>query len=245
MRLIVFLFLAFGCSSCYLLRAYKVRNFQLTDHQRMPSVSIEGSNQPYCFQEDAGNERYAALRNYLDSTLPQSKTAAFLVIKNDSIIYENYFNGFTQASLLPSFSVAKSVVATLVAVAVHEGRIRSLQEPITAYLPELQKKDNRFSKITIQHLLDMKSGLAFNEGSYGLKDDAIKLAFRPNLVKHALKVKIEKEPGGEFNYQSINTELLALIVERAVGKKISAYLQEKIWKPLGAEYAATWNVDSK
>ncbi|HVF82146.1 MAG TPA: serine hydrolase, partial [Flavisolibacter sp.] len=71
------------------------------------------------------------------------------------------------------------------------------------------------------------------------------LGFRPNLLKHALKVKIKTEPGKAFEYQSINTELLAIAVERATGKKISAYLQEKLWQPLGAEYNATWNVDSK
>lgn len=245
MRWLICLLLAFTSSSCYLIRAYKVRNFQLTDHQRMPSVSIERSSQPYYFTNGTESGQYKSLRNYLDSSLPNSFTAAFLVVKNDSIIYERYFNGFTQSSLLPSFSVAKSFVATLVSVAVEEGKIKSLQDPITNYLPELYKKDKRFSNITIQHLLDMKSGLHFNEGSYGMKDDAIKLGFRPHLLKHTLKVKIEKEPGGKFNYQSINTELLALIVERATGKKISAYLQEKLWQSLGAEHNATWNVDSK
>lgn len=245
MRLLLCLFLVFNCSSCYLIRAYKVRNFQLTDHERLPSVAIAKSNQPYNFAEGTKEERYKSIRNYLDSSLPQSFTAAFLVVKNDSIIYENYFNGFTQASLLPSFSVAKSFVATLVSIAVEEGKIKSFRDPITNYLPELYKKDKRFSDITIQHLLDMRSGLHFNEGSYGLKDDAIKLGFRPHLLKHALKVKVEKEPGGEFNYQSINTELLGLIIERATGQKLSAYMQQKLWQPLGAEYNATWNVDSK
>ncbi len=245
MRRIAFLFLIFTCSSCYLIRAYKVRNFQLTDHKRMPFVSVEKAGQPYCFADGTKEEQYKELRNYLDTNLSQSFTAAFLVIKNDSIIYENYFNGFTQSSLLPSFSVAKSFVATLVSIAAEEGNIKSLQEPVTTYLPELYQKDKRFAKITIQHLLDMKSGLRFNEGSYGLKDDAIKLGFRPNILKHVLKIKVEREPGQVFNYQSINTELLALIIERATGKKVSAYLQEKIWKPLGAEYGATWNVDSK
>ena len=245
MRYLVYLFLLLNCSSCYLIRAYKVRNFQLTDHERMPSVSIEKAEQPYCFTNGTEDEQYKELRNYLDTNLSRSFTAAFLVIKNDSIIYERYFNGFSQSSLLPSFSVAKSFVATLVSIAAEEGNIKSLQESITTYIPELYKKDKRFAKITIQHLLDMKSGLHFNEGSYGMKDDAIKLGFRPNLLKHALKIKVEREPGQVFNYQSINTELLALVVERATGKKLSAYLQEKIWQPLGAEYGATWNVDSK
>src|SRR5215211_5534398 len=245
MRWLIYLLIVTTFSSCYLLRAYKVRHFNLTDHTRLPSVSIAKSDSPFHFADATHNPVYEELRNYLDTNLPQSLTAAFLVIKNDSIVYERYFNGFSQQSLLPSFSVAKSFVATLVAIALKEGKIKSLQEPVTNYLPELYKRDQRFSKITLQHLLDMESGLHFNEELYNLKDDAIKLGLRPNIVKHALKVKIEREPGEEFNYQSINTEFLALTIQRATGKKLAAYLQEKIWQPLGAEYNATWNVDSK
>ena len=245
MTRILCLLLLLNCTSCYMIRAYKVRKFQLTDPQRMPYVSIPASTIPYQFKNDSTDDRYKDIKSYLDSTLPRSLTAAFLVIKNDSIIYERYFNGFTQDSKLPSFSVAKSFVSTLISVALMEGKISSLQDPITKYLPELIETDSRYERITLQHLLDMKSGLHFNEGSYGLHDDAIKLGFRPNLYKHVLKVKIEKEPGKEFKYQSINTELLALALEKATGKKLSTYLQEKIWQPLGAEFEANWNVDSK
>lgn len=231
-------------SSCYMVRAYRVRDFQLTDHQRMPFVPVQAPAQAQPFIEANGNPAYSGLRQYLDTNLANSLTAAFLVIRNDSIIYERYFNGFTKTSLLPSFSVAKSFVATLVGIAIDEGHIKSVDDPVTRYLPQLVKTDQRYQQITLRHLLDMRSGLQFNEGSYGPKDDAIRLGFRPNLRRHALKVPIEKEPGS-FDYQSINTELLALVVEQATGKKISAYLEEKLWKPLGAEYGATWNVDSK
>lgn len=245
MRFCVIALLLCVLSSCYIVRAYKVRNFQLTDHERMPSVAINAGTTQHVFTDATNNESYQWLKQYLDSNLSRSLTAAYLVIKNDSIIYENYFNGFGKESLLPSFSVAKSFVSTLVGIAVDEGKIKSTQEPITNYIPELLQTDERYKNITLQHLLDMRSGLLFNEGDYGLKDDAIKLGFRPNLLKHVLKVKIEKEPGGDFHYQSINTELLALAVERATGKKISTYLQEKLWQPLGAEHKATWNTDSK
>lgn len=224
-----------------MIRAYRVRNFQLLDHQKMPSVPLAASAAPYRWNEGRGTDR---LKHYLDSTLADTYTAGFLVIRNDSILYENYFNGFGRETLLPSFSVAKSYVSTLVYFALSDGRIRSLEEPVTAYLPALLETDARYGSITLQHLLDMRSGLDFDEGSYGLKDDAIRLGFRPNLRKHALKVKVKEAPG-RFEYQSINTELLALVVEKATGKKVSAYLQEKLWTPLGTEYNATWNVDSK
>ena len=246
--LIRFLFIAFSLSclqSCYIIRAYKVRDFKLTDHQTMPSVSVPASSQPYQFREWTPTETNIALKQSLDSSLASSLTAAFLVIRNDSIIYENYFNGFSRESLLPSFSVAKSVVATLVGMAINEGKISSTQDPVTRYLPDLKKTDPLYENITLQHLLDMRSGLKWNEGKYGLQDDAIKMAFRPNLLKYVKKVKVDKAPGGAFNYQSINTELLALVVESATGKKLAAYLGEKLWEPLGMEYEATWNVDNK
>lgn len=245
MRLLLAFFILTGFSSCYLARAYNVRKFQLTDHERLPFVTIQKSNAPYRFIDATAAAENKSLAAYLDTNLAASHTAAFIVIRNDSVLYERYFNGFSQASLLPSFSVAKSYVGTLVAIAVNEGKIKTTAEPITAYLPELAKRDARFSRITVQHLLDMQSGIKFNEGSYGLKDDAIKLGFRPNLLKHALKLAIEEEPGKEFEYKSINTELLALIVERATGRKLSRYMQEKLWQPMGAEYNATWNVDNK
>jgi CubicO group peptidase (beta-lactamase class C family) len=90
----------------------------------------------------------------------------------------------------------------------------------------------------------MRSGLDFNEGTYNLKDDAVRLGLKRNLVKYLLKAKIKEEPGN-FEYQSINTMLLGLIVERATHQKMQNYFEEKLWKPLGAENDATWNVDSK
>jgi CubicO group peptidase (beta-lactamase class C family) len=224
-----------------MLRAFKVRKLQLTDHRRLPSVPISKSDHPFYFKK-TGN--YKNIELFVDSLVLHTETAAFLVIRNDSLLYEKYFMGFDENSILPSNSMAKSFTGTLVGIALYEGKIKSANEPITNYLPELGARDPRFHKITIQHLLDMRSGLDFNEGSYNLGDDAVKLGFRRDLVKHLLKAKIKEEPG-KFKYQSINPQLLGLIVERATGKKLQDYFQEKLWKPFGAENDATWNVDSR
>jgi CubicO group peptidase (beta-lactamase class C family) len=245
MRFVFLLFMVFGLSSCYMLRAYKMRKLRLEDNNKVPTVSIAKASVPFYYTHAAEQPANKGLAAYLDTNLAKSYTAAFLVIRNDSILYERYFNGFNGQSLLPSFSVAKSFVGTLIGVALQEGIIKSTTESITNYLPELAKRDTRFSKITIQNLLDMRSGVQFNEGKYNIKDDAIKLGFRPNVVKYALKLNVQEEPGKTFRYQSVNTELLALIIERASGKKVSAYLAEKLWGPLGAEQGATWSVDSK
>jgi CubicO group peptidase (beta-lactamase class C family) len=245
MRWVLSFILLWSLSSCYIFRAYKVRKFRLTDHDRIPSVMIHKPATPDTFINVSFLPQYDVLETFLDTTLKNTRTAAFLVIRNDSIIYERYFNGFKRESLLPSFSVAKSFVGTMVGIAADEGKIKSTAEPITNYLPELLKRDKAFANITIQHLMDMRSGIKFREGYYNLKDDAIRLGFRRNILKHSLKLSIEQEPGKQFQYRSINTQLLALILERATGVKVSAYLEDKIWKPLGAEYNATWNVDSK
>ena len=231
-------------SSCYAIRAYKYRKLELSDVNKMPSVAIEKGNNPDLFLVGKQENAYQRMGKKLDSVLADTYTAAFLIIRNDSIIYEKYFDGFGEQSLLPSFSVAKSFVGTLVGIASYEGKI-SVNASITDYIPELKKNDPRFEKITIRNLLDMRSGILFKEGTYNLKDDAIKMAFRPNTIKQLRKLKIEKPAGGEFNYQSINTYLLAIALQRVTGKKISAYLSEKIWKPAGMEYNGTWTVDSK
>ena len=230
--------------SCYAIRAYKYRKLELPDVNKMPFVAIEKGNASDLFLVANHKVDNQPLSKKLDSLLADTYTAAFLIIRNDSIIYEKYFDGFGESSLLPSFSVAKSYVGTLVGIASDEGKI-SVNASITDYIPELKKNDPRFEKITIRNLLDMRSGILFNEGTYNLKDDAIKMGFRPNTIKQLRKLKIEKTSGGEFNYQSINTYLLAIALQRVTGKKISAYLSEKIWKPAGMEYNATWTVDSK
>ena len=243
-RICYLLIVATTLSSCYVLRAYKFRKLELSDVHKMPSVPIEKGNTPDLFLETNKEADYHRMGDKIDSLLADTYTAAFLIIRNDSIIYEKYFDGFDRKSLLPSFSVAKSFVGTLVGIASDEGKV-SVNASITDYIPELKKNDPRFEKITIRNLLDMRSGILFKEGSYNLKDDAIKMAFRPNTIKQLRKLKIEKPSGGEFNYQSINTYLLSIALQRVTGKKISAYLSEKIWRPAGMEYNATWTVDSK
>lgn len=244
MRWILLVFILINCSSCWLIRAYRLRKMNLTDYQKLPSVKIHKSKESFQFINAVNKKQYNGLKQYLDSSLATSHTAAFLVIRNDSMIYENYFNGFTKDDILPSNSMSKSFTGTLVSIALTEGKIKSLSEPMTNYIPELLKRDSSFKKITIQHLMDMRSGLDFNEGRYDLDDDAIRYGLRRNLKKYMLRIKIA-EPPGRFRYQSVNTQFLGLILERATGKKLSAYLEEKLWKPLGMEQDATWNVDSK
>jgi CubicO group peptidase (beta-lactamase class C family) len=230
-------------SSCYITRAYKYRKFELKDIDKFDTAHLPKSHTPFVFAKE-NTSRFSRLTSLLDSTLRNTKTYAFLVVKNDSIIYERYFNDINENHKLPSFSVAKSFVSTLAGMAYEEGKIKSLQEPITNYLPSLLKRDKRFAQITIQHVLDMSSGVKNSENYSNPFSDVLKLGFTKNIRKKTLRLKIERAPGVN-DYKSVNTQLLSLIVEKATGKKIQAYMREKLWQPLGMESDATWNVDSK
>ncbi len=231
-------------SSCYAIRAYKFRNLELQDHRKLPSAAITASDPVYQYFDNE-DSAYTMNRGWLDSNLQNSYTAAFLVIKNDSVLYEKYFDGYNRQSLLPSFSVSKSFVSTLVGIALEEKKIHSLHDPITKYMPELLKSDSNFSRISLQQLLDMRSGIQWNEKDYGLKDDAIKMGFRPNMMKYIKKLKTAVPPAQDSSYKSINTMLLGIAVTRATGMPLATYLQEKLWHPLGMESNATWNTDKK
>jgi CubicO group peptidase (beta-lactamase class C family) len=238
----LFLAVLFLLSSCYVTKAYKYRKFELKDVRKLPYTTLAASSAPFQFASNSTSS--AKLAAFLDSTLANTKTYSFLVIKNDSIIYEKYYAPVTAQQILPSFSVAKSFVSTLVGIAVDEGKIKSLNDPVTAYLPELLKRDERFGQITLQHILDMRSGIKSNENYYNPFSDVLKMGFTNNIMRTLKKLKIEQAPGVN-DYKSVNTQLLAWVLERATQKNLQDYLQEKIWTPLGMESNATWNIDSK
>lgn len=231
-------------SSCYVVRAYKSRKFQLKDLHKIEAQTVAKSSTPFYFQSDLGNSRYQQISTFLDTNLMNSQTYSFMVIKDDTIIYEKYFHDLTPADIFPSFSVAKSFVGTLAGIAHEEGFIKSLHEPVTNYLPYLLKNDERFRFITIQHLLDMRSGIKSNENYSNPFSDVLKLGFTKNIRKKLRKLKIETPPG-TFKYKSVNTQLLGMIIQKATGKQLYQYLQEKLWQPLGMEADATWNIDSR
>lgn len=229
-------------SSCYVFRAYKFRKFELTSLDKIDAVSLPPSPQPFLFAYDT--VRYPQMVRYLDENLAASQSYAFLVIRRDTILYERYFGNITDTTVLPSFSVAKSVTSTLLAIALHEGYIKNLQDPVTTYLPQLRKKDRAWDSVTLQHVLDMRSGVKSNESYTNPFSDVLKLGFASNVSKHALQSKTE-EPPGRFEYKSTNTQLLALIVEKATGRKLQDYAAEKLWAPLGMEHTTTWNSDKR
>ena len=181
----------------------------------------------------------------LDKFLEDTDTSAFLVIRDNTLLYEEYFNGYDRTSTQTSFSVAKSFVSALVGIAIQEGHIGSVDDPITEYIPEL--KGPGMEEITIRDLLTMSSGLKYSgEGSGGgpLGDDA-KTYYDPNLRDLALTVKPEVEPGRRWEYNNYHPLLLGMILERATDRPVATYLSQKIWRPLGMEDDGSWSLDSE
>src|SRR5215216_5968524 len=200
---------------------------------------------PYASQIEAiGNRSInGSLVNYLES----SGTTAFLVIHDDELVYERYFNGYNERSLNTSFSMAKSFASALVGIAIDEGHIKSVDEPITNYIPELLEKDERFKSITIRHLLTMSSGIKYEEGGdlpWSEEADDTKTYYATDLRELALNCRIEGKPGEYFEYNNYNPLLVGLILERATGMPVARFMEEELWKPMGMEADGSWSLDS-
>lgn len=166
------------------------------------------------------------------------RTAAYLVIKDDEIVYENYWLRFDENSLLNSFSVAKSIVAILLGIAIDEGKIGSIDQKVVDYLPWFNSHLD--SSLTIIDLLSMSSGLSWSEEFANPNSDVVKAYYGNKLDKLIKNTHVKNKPGKKWSYQCGNTVLLSMIIESATGMPISKYAEKKLWIPLGAEHEAYW-----
>jgi len=180
-------------------------------------------------------------KNIDTKAFDQYGTIAYLVIKNDSVRYEQYWDGYGENSVTNSFSMAKSFVGILVGCAIQDGYIKSLDEPVGDFIPEYKEGDN--AKLTIRHLLTMSSGINFDENYVNPLAYPAAAYYGKDLHKLTMKYKVTEEPGKIFKYLSGNTELLGFILEKASGKKLSEYMSERLWKNLGAKNSAFWSLD--
>ncbi len=195
----------------------------------------------------AGNFETLLQLDDFDAFLERENTQAFIVIQNDAILFEKYFNETGRDSLLTSFSVAKSFASALIGIAITEGYIHSVDDPITDYLPELAARDPGFEDITIRHLLMMASGLDYQNMRWAiLNGDDPLTTYYPDQRKAALEFpQIINPPGEYFQYNKYHPQLLGMILERTTGKTVTQYMQEKIWDPLGMEFGGSMSLDSE
>lgn len=176
----------------------------------------------------------------------KTTTNAFLVIKNDTLLYEKYFRGYDQNSLLNSFSISKSFTSALVGIAIEEGYIKSEKDLVINYLPELKNiVDKRWRQLTLEHLLNMRSGLGFKEDYRKAYGDVSDLISGKNAMEIVLRTEFDAFPGTKWRYNNLDAQILGIVVERATNQSLSNYLEQKIWTKIGAQQPAEWSIDSK
>lgn len=216
-----------------------------------PVIRIEKSATPFRF-EKATRELEGVSYQWRGNTtsvlefLERTKTTSFIAIKDDVIFCEKYFQGYSPESLPTSMSVAKSFVSALVGIALEERRIKSLDDAIDAYVPELS--NSGYKGVPIRHILQMSSGIQFVETYDDASSDEMKLMMQlaggRSIVDYASALPSVGASGQKFNYASIDTAVLGLLIERVTGKNAAAYLEEKIWKHIGTEADAYWATDN-
>jgi len=180
----------------------------------------------------------------LEELLARTDTRAFIIVQDDRLIYETY-PGSSREEINTSFSVAKSFASALIGAAIADGYIHSVDDPVIQYIPEIAGRG--LDSLTIRNLLRMDTGIRYRSQDDILapfSDDALTY-YPPDLRKVALGVGPGTTPtGAAFHYNNFHPLLEGLILERATGRHMAEYLQERIWKPMGAEFPASWSLDS-
>lgn len=244
----------------YVARQVAWGDSRVTDYQLFPARAIANAPPVYRFRsrlapellqpityQSGGQTRQLGFEEFLEAT----NTTSFIVIKDDTILYEGYFNGYSRDSIVTSFSMAKSFTSALIGIAIEEGAIGSVNDPVITYLPELRGRG--LDDLTIRHLLTMSSGIRYvhDDAVSPLQDltqftdDGLSYSY-PNLRSQVLRLQPDGEPVGTyFNYNNYYPQLLGMILERTTHRSPAEYLQEKIWRPLGMEYPASWSLDSE
>jgi len=233
---------AFATGYGYLIPAV-LHNFpEIDDYKVFDNALIKKSTKP---------EPWKISKTYNKKQLPDAfrkklvtlKTVSFLVIQNDSIQYEEYWDDYGLKSYSNSFSMAKTYVSVLIGIALKEGKIKSLDQPVADFIPEF-KKDAR-KKITIKDLLTMSSGLNWDESYLNPFSVTTRAYYGDNLKQTCLMLRSIEEPGEKFEYKSGDTQILSFVLEKATGKTVPEYFEEKLWQATGSENDALWSLDKK
>ena len=173
----------------------------------------------------------------------QLGTVAYVIIKDSTLLFEQYWEDYSPESHSNSFSMAKSIVSLAIGAAIDDGFIKDVDQPVSDFYPEFQGYNGK--PLTLRHLLTMSAGVDFDEAYSSPFSPTTKLYYGDDLQQIALGMKEIEEPGVNFIYQSGVTQLLAFIVEKATGENISSYVSRKFWTPMNAEEDALWSLDKK
>jgi CubicO group peptidase (beta-lactamase class C family) len=226
-----------------------VYNFSdIDDYRIFPQRTLTSAPLAFQFRESV-NQRNATLNVSVNGSkdiplaqlLETSETTAFLVIKDDVVVFENYYHGYDRTTPSLSFSMAKSVLSLLVGCALDDGYLQSVDQPVTDFVPELT--EHGFTAVTLKHLLQMTSGIDYveNDFPFGLH---VRFYYTDRLKDEIVQLRLQEPPGTRFIYKSSDAFLLTLALERALGgKNITEYTQGRIWDPLGMESDGAWSID--
>ena len=213
----------------------------LEDYKKFDNQAIEaGTPQPWNNHKDYNT---ITITPELEKSNQDWGTVAYVIIKNDSIWFEKYYDGFDEDSKSNSFSMAKSYVSGLLGKAIMEGHIKSLDQPVCDFLPAFC--EGEATKMTVGDLSSMASGTNWDEAYYSPLSITTRAYFDDDLAKVMNGLKVVDEPGQTYKYASGDTQMLAMVIEQATGKKLYDYFENSFWKPLGAENSTLWQVDSE
>lgn len=177
--------------------------------------------------------------HYLDSL----RTVSFLVIRRDSIVFESYRDGWNDTLTSNIYSATKTIVGLLAGVALDEGKIHSLDDPVSRYIPVYTK--GMQADVTLRHLLTMSGGMAWDEAYASLFSVTTHGYYGNDLYDLVTSLEVVDRPGVQYSYRSGETQLLAFVIEAATGRTLSDYAEEKLWRPMQAERDAYWLLDKK
>lgn len=226
-------------SNFYLRRAFVHRSPKIDQHALFANRVVKAGN-PKAW-ELAPNYNKPEIPEQLLPSFAQYGTVAFVVIKDNRLLFESYWEDYSAQSLSNSFSMAKSIVALAVGCAIDDGRIRDADQPVSDFIPQFKGFDGE--TLTIRHLLTMSAGMDFQEAYTSPFSPTTKLYYGNDLQKVVSGMKEIEKPGVRFVYQSGVTQLLAFVLEKATGERLSDYVSRKLWTPVEAEEDALWSLD--
>ncbi|HYJ78830.1 MAG TPA: serine hydrolase [Longimicrobiaceae bacterium] len=242
-------------TGCTLSRIVRYRDPDATDMSMFAKRTMRPAEVPYRFA------RAPEMRSDLDTVRVRdpatgrlvtfgeyqaaARVLAFLVIHNDTIVYERYAPGFDSATVSNAFSVSKSATSALVGIALARGEIRSLDDSVARYVPELRGR--AYGPVTIRQLLDMRSGVRWREDEGSVlqraSSDEARVYYTTDLHGLLRDLPREEPAGTRWRYKDTDAEVLGWVLERATGKPVATYMEEVLWRPMGAEHEGSWNLD--
>ena len=196
--------------------------------------------------EEITEVTWGGVKISFEEFLANTQTNVFLVIRGGKITYEKYLNGKTESTVLPSYSVAKTMTSLVIGQLIDEGKIKE-SDTFVKIMPEFTA-DSSFDQVTIKDLLDMNSGIGVSDNyptgpsGWGV---AIAQMYATTDMNFFLKNnrKMRERPGTYPEYRSVNTQMLGLIIQKVTGNRLADEFSDRIWMKVGADYDATWNVD--